>query len=138
MAIRETNQIPRELPPAKLYLGDVEGIVKVFIASADLSSVSEGAQPRVSFAVKTFECDTVEELQQLGRTKSNVLGIYVDIDKEEVGSLEIVKGRPASWGYGPGMRKDDRFKVYGQLQALFHIRRIRWKSAVLRCVNSSV
>jgi hypothetical protein len=130
VTITEFQPIPREFPPAKLYLDDVEEIVKVFTDAADLSA-SDGEQDlRVSFGVKNFTCDTIEELQRFG-PKAYVLGIYVDLNKQEVGSLEIVKGRPASWRNGPAMRAGDRFKVYGQLHALFHTRKIRWKYAVL-------
>ncbi len=108
----------------------MEDIVKVFTDVADLSSSSEGTHPKVSFGVKNFECDTIEELQQFG-PKADVMDIYVGLDKQEVGHLEIARGRPASWYYGRAMRKDDRFKVYGQLHAIFHVRSIRWKAAVL-------
>jgi hypothetical protein len=55
----------------------------------------------------------------------------VDLGQYEVGRLEIRKGYPASWDYGRGMRIEDRFKVYGLLHALFHVRRIQWKSSLL-------
>ncbi len=130
MSIREFHPIPRDLPPAKLYLDDIEEVVKVFIEAADFSKVGDGVSPKASFGVKNFDCDTIEELQQIGHTKTNVLGIYVDLGQQEVGRLEIRKGHPASWNFGRGMRKEDRFKVYGQLHAMFHLRRIRWKYAV--------
>jgi hypothetical protein len=122
MTITERHRIPVSLPPARLYLDDIEQIVRLFTQAAD----SENTE--TVFSVGKFDCTTIDDLKQLGRRSTN-FKISVMASDSPVAELWIDKFRTV-W-YGGGLGSTDKcFRVYGQLQALFNVRRIRWKASL--------
>lgn len=68
-----------ELPPAKLYLDEVEEIVSILTTSQEAT-----AEFSVSYSIGDLRCDTIEDLQQIGgRTTS--LRIDVTESRGEIG-----------------------------------------------------
>lgn len=124
MTITERHQIPDELPPARLYLDDVEDIAALFARAAD----PEGT-PTTVYSAGKFDCTAIEDLKQLG-PRSARFGIEVRTADSLVALLRADRFQ-TFWIYGPAMRKGDAFKVYGQPQAIFELRKIRWKAALL-------
>jgi hypothetical protein len=122
MTITERHQIPDELPPARLYLDDVQQIVTLFTQAADSENT------KTVFSVGKFDCTTIDDLRELGRRSTN-FKIRVMASDSVVAELRIDKFRAAWYGGGLGSM-DKGFRVYGQLQALFNIRRIRWKASL--------
>jgi hypothetical protein len=123
LTISERQNIPDDLPPARLYLDDVEEIVALFNKGSDPDST------KTVFSVGRFNCTTVDELKQLGTRSTN---FRIKVTSASHGAdLQIDKFR-TSWYYDHidgGL--DDSFRIYGQLQALFSVRKIRWKAALL-------
>jgi hypothetical protein len=123
LTIRERHEIPDELPPARLYLDDVETIVDLFTQAADSESTTS------VLSVGKFDCSTIEDLKQLGLPRAIRFRIEV---KTESSSVAILRIDPSTtfWIFGPGLRPHDAFKVYGGLQAIFEVRKIQRKAAL--------
>jgi hypothetical protein len=121
LTITEIRQIPDDLPPARLYLDDIEQIVALFAEAADSETT------KAVFSVDNFYCTTIEDLQQLNRSRSSRFRIGVTAGRILVGVLRVAPHQ-TFWFYGPAMKEENIFKVYGQLQALFEVRKIRWKA----------
>jgi hypothetical protein len=63
MTIRVVRKEP-ELPPARLYLEDIEEIVSVMTERA--KEDSKGKEPVVGFVLGKRECDTIDDLKAIG------------------------------------------------------------------------
>jgi hypothetical protein len=129
MTIKERGTIPEyDLPPARLYLDDIEEIVAIF---RDVRSYfvedNEHAVCTTKFAVGRFECTEIEELKSFGE-RTSTLEIEVRRGGTLIGALEIgVNG--TSWKAYPRTLAET-FQIYGRLHALFEVRKIRWKTAL--------
>jgi hypothetical protein len=64
-------EIPTEFPPARLFLDDIEEIVRTLLAAnKDLNPgvpPGEGTKLKVTFTIKDQECDEVEELPKIAK-----------------------------------------------------------------------
>jgi len=130
VTIREhVNLAHDDLPPARLYLDDLESIVELF-----RSVVPEEQKPlNVTYTIGKFECTELEELKNFGERTSE-LEISLERDGFDFAYLRTYKAAGARWN----IRHADtgvNFRIYGELHALFEIRKTKWKAACLSLAN---
>ena len=132
MAIRPQRKVRRELPPARLFLDDIQEVIEIFRGAAKYRFLEprDGPQePKVSFRAGRFICDTLEDLRTLG---GEATIFRVDFSEPDGYSayLEVnqVNCEWRTWG----LSEEGESVVYGKLRTLFESRLVVWKSFVQR------
>ncbi len=120
MAIRVLQQsIPTKLPPAKLYLDDINEILQI------LTDSSEDCQ--ASFVAGTSKCDTLDDLKDLrGRTTHFVMNIS---SPGKHHTLELTTSATRIHIHEIGDQLP-AWSKYVNVAAIFERRKLRLKSAV--------
>ena len=120
MAIRPLPQrIPTKLPPAKLYLDDINEILQILTDSS--------ADCQASFVAGKSKCDTLDDLKELrGRTTHFVMNISSP-GKHQI--LELTTSTTQIHVYEMGDQLA-AWSKYVKVAAIFERRRLKLKSAV--------
>jgi hypothetical protein len=124
---RKEQRPPITLPPAKLFLDDLEELARIFmearIKQGDPLEEGERA-PKISYHVGDWECDAIQDLKDLGRNKE-----YFEMRQDEPAGRSIyiyVAGRTFAWG-SFGFPPEGEWALYGQILELARKRKmIMW------------
>lgn len=120
MSVQTVRQIPEELPPAHLFLDDVEEITKILFEAQKESG--ESVVP-VKYKVKgKFICDTLSDLETLGGA---VTQFEVRVGKNRL-NLSRYSSTWDIWGADPEIR----LATYAKLLRVFESRKMKLKAAV--------
>jgi hypothetical protein len=130
MAIRDQKQSPpRSLPAARLFLDGVEEASRILLEAAReyKPDPSAGEEPSVTFFLRGKECDTIEDLKQLGGATCEIKIVAGSRNSMWLNSLDISRFSSTWHVFGSeGMQ----WRAYGTLLGLFEKNRIRWKTAL--------
>jgi hypothetical protein len=120
LAIRSfPDRIPIKLPPAKLYLDDINEILRVLTDS--------NADCQASFVAGKSKCDTLDDLKELrGRTTDFVMNISSPGKHQ---TLELTTSTTQVHIHELGDQLE-AWSKYVKVAAIFERRRLRLKSAV--------
>jgi hypothetical protein len=138
VAIRKIQEVPSELPHARLFLDDVEQIVDLLRDATTryqtrryqrTDARTEPPPVTVVYRLGDLELDSVQDLQAHGGGAANfriqaVTGDWVRVEVALVG-----------WATNPHIRipfeKDEAWTTYAKVKAVFDSRQLRLKNAVL-------
>jgi hypothetical protein len=120
LAIRPLPQrIPTKLPPAKLYLDDINEILQILTDS--------NADSQAGFVAGKSKCDTLDDLQELrGRTTHFVMNVSSPGKHQ---ALELTTSTTQIHVYETGDQVG-AWSKYIKVAAIFDRRRLRLKSAI--------
>lgn len=114
-------------------MDDLEGIVDIFLHARDVHSSAPSAERsdhevRVTFAMGNDVSDELEDLSKLGRGTTE-LEIEMRPRKDPPrdyfeGALTIT--RYGTWWRAFGLTREQSWRIYRQLEALFARRKLRW------------
>jgi hypothetical protein len=127
-------EVPSEFPPARLYLDDIEEIVRIFRELVESPKFSEHFTPeevelKVTFSIGNKECDDVLDLPKITRrTRINNLKIRVSKGGWVHTSLTI-HWLGSIW-LSSGFTKEDTWKAYHKLQPIFEERTPYWRGFI--------
>jgi len=116
---RHRPELPNDLPPARLYLDDVEQIGKIF---------EDATQGPVRYRVGSAHCDTVEDLREFGNRITTL-----EIAAASPRGLPITRcilsiTRASVTFYGYGAKEAFEQEIKAKLWGIFEARKSRWKS----------
>jgi len=116
MAIRQIIEIPEDLPPARLFLDDIEALTEIFCEAVNCVPSS------VHYVVRESYCESIEDLRKIGGTHGEftIEGPEFSVRLRPFGSIWSL------WG----VKKEVKWNVYGRLQALFEHKRLRVRKLV--------
>jgi len=124
---RQEERPPLELPLARLFLDDLEELGRVFLEARNKwedRPPQEGEMaPRIIYRVDDWECDTIQDLKEIGRMKS-----YFEVRLEEYAGPIIsiyLAGRSLVCS-STGLPPAGEWAVYGQVLGLVGKRKILW------------
>jgi hypothetical protein len=107
------DDVPRNLPRAKLFLDDVEEVAELLKGA---QGSQKGAETDVKFRIGSYEYDSIDELQQRGGSTSSF--------SINVGRYSLTVGNySTTWYGGYGLDKSAEWQLYGQLRHIFSARR---------------
>jgi hypothetical protein len=113
------KQAPETLPPARLYLDDLEHVIQIFRETPN----AHGTEPEsVTFQLGSTSCNEFGDLRKLGK-KPSALSMTVEHSNGFAGRLEITP-QGARW-WAVGQTTDEAWATYRKLEALFQSRRPR-------------
>lgn len=123
---RQEERPPLELPPAKLFLDDLEELVRLFTEAAKREGIlSEDNPPKVTYQVGIWECDTPDDLKDLGKAKDQ-FHLQVENTQQTFGVGIYISFDRFAWTGGFNFTPAGEWALYGQLRALFEKRKRPW------------
>jgi hypothetical protein len=123
-------EVPAEFPPARLFLNDIEEIVRVLIAATEnyhREREHGGAQTKVTLRIGDQICDEVEELPKIA-AKTKELGISVEKGDWADSSLTIGKTHTLLLCFR--FARHESLNLYHKLAPIFKRRNLRWRTFV--------
>jgi hypothetical protein len=116
-----------EMPPAKIYLDEVRQIVDA-LSTPDSDRAGEPAS--VKFRLRGLECDTVEELEQLG---GRARRFEIQVQNGYRTSTLRSKGYGTQlWLSGP---ESDFWRTHGKIKRILESNAIPWKNVANECLK---
>jgi hypothetical protein len=131
----EEAEVPSEFPPARLFLDDIEEIVRILVAAAE-SRKREGilhedrARTRLTLTVKDRVCDEVQELPRLARKTINLL-VKVEIESPGWSVASIRFNRYGTSLSFYGVTRQEKLSTFHDLAPIFK-RRNLWLATRVR------
>jgi hypothetical protein len=125
---------PLELPAARLFLDDIKEIIRVLKESRNYLQVPEGlAEPALTIRVGDWECDSVEDLRDLG--KKSTSSFYLQVANDWMFHTNFYLQGKDFAGWADTRSSDEgKWAVYGQLHAILKKRETRWPRLLPACV----
>jgi hypothetical protein len=124
--------VPSNFPPARLFLDDIEEIVRIFrefleTRDMDSSSTVEDLKMKVSFSTEGKESDDLQDLPKIAKS-SRELRVSVARGAWPRTSLILHPWLGTFWLQPSGATKEDTWSVFHKLQTLFEKRTRRWST----------
>ena len=133
MAVTRKKPEPSfEPPPARLFLDDLEEVVRIFREAANYQlweGPPEEQEPKLSLSVKDVVCDRVEDLPKIGKKTTE---LEIKLRKRSGCELGLLIWPTYTRVWVMGIKEEGGWLVYGKLQAIYQKRRVRWKDWVCR------
>jgi len=131
-------EVPIEFPPARLYLNDIEEIVRIlseFVESRKngRSHATEAPQTTVRYSTSgepCEECDNVEELPKIVKWYRE---FRISVSNEPYSDTVLIFHPLLTRWTSSGLTKADTWSAYHKLESVFNKRRRRW-SALLHAI----
>jgi hypothetical protein len=120
---------PNEFPPARLFLDDIEEIVRVLVEAAKKRDQNdEDAKISVTLTIKDQVCDDVQELPKIAKRTTELV---VKVEKRQWSETSLAFAR-----YGTSLRYfavtgQEKLSIYHNLAPIFK-RRNLWSATLFR------
>ncbi len=126
---RQEKPVPTRLPAARLYLDDIEDIVRI-LSEADQSREAKSngfdkdAPIKVQFQIGNQMCDEVQDLPKIAK---NSPSFELQVSRGRFGlSARLGVSRYGTQWTTYGLTKDEAWTTFRRLEALFESRRLPW------------
>jgi len=126
VSVQTVREIPKDLPPACLFLDDIDEITKILLESSEAEELSlSAAEPRViQYKIKDkFTCDALSDLQALGGAVTQF--------EVAVGYDRLMLNRNMSRWYIWSTNPEIRLATYAKLVRVFEARKLKLKAGIL-------
>jgi hypothetical protein len=126
---------PTQFPPARLFLEDIDEIVRILVEAAATQRPSDnGDKPKVTLTTKGQVCDTVEELPKIAK-KTLDLSVEVETQKWSIASVKFYRYGTYLGFYG--VPTSEKLIIFHKLEPIFR-RRNRWLAALVIPFSRSI
>jgi hypothetical protein len=130
-------EVPSEFPPARLFLDDIEEIVRIlreFLESREMGSRStvEDLKLKVRFSSGGTECDDVEDLPKIAKSFREV---RISVARGGWLRTSLTLHPLFTMWQSSGLTKEDTWAAFHKLEAVFQKRKRTW-STLLRSLPS--
>lgn len=131
MAIRPlAKTIPRDFVPARLYLDDIEEILRIF-ADTERDQQEKGRDPneklRTAFVVGNETCDEMADLRKIHPPYAH--NFTVGAERRGFTAKVNISESSAQW-YAYGLTENEEWGIFHKLQRVFEARKLRWKASL--------
>ena len=119
---------PTQFPPARLFLEDIDEIVRVLVETAETQRPSDdGDKPKVTLTTKGQVCDTVQELPKIAKKTIDLL-VEVETQKWSIASVQFYRYSTHLRFYG--VSTSEQLILFHKLEPIFK-RRNRWLASLV-------
>jgi hypothetical protein len=131
---RKPKDVPTELPPARLYLGDIEQVVQIFLDAEKADRVRSPipeyveearSEPKTTFTIRDYICNSVEELPKIA---SKTRQLVIEVSRYSFSAKLDVDTWTTRW-HSYSITPEEQLFVHHRLKALFEEKRILWRTA---------
>jgi hypothetical protein len=135
---RLLSPVPRNLPAARLFLDDIEEIVRILVNSgqghdAPASSKFDWPPLQIKFLTGNKLCDQIEELPQIAKSTKNLL-VEVSRGSHFLAVLEIYRFADLAIH---GLSYDERLAVFHRVEDIFKQRGLPWQVLTWESVRNA-
>jgi hypothetical protein len=120
-------RVPSSLPPAKLYLDDIEQITQILVESEQEhgEQLPQNPELEISFRIHNQTTNDIQDLSNLHPDFTNDFYVEVRRGSRFVASVTIYKSYTAWYAYG--LTESEDWALFHKLDTFFEARRLRWK-----------
>jgi len=124
MTIQVTDpEVPRDLPPARLYLDDIEQIVNV-LSTAERKAIQNRPEmpdpPSPTFQVGNKRTDQIEDLPKITKRTSD---LAIRLETKVIELLFDVDSTGTHW-WSTGLKRSDAWETHHKLEAIIRPRAV--------------
>jgi hypothetical protein len=117
---------PIEFPAARLFLDDLEEIIRVFWESRRFTEEPDTIQkPVLNIRLGTWECDSLDDLRTLANKATKEFFLDMADEYRFHSTFYMTKKVFNGWG-DSGLSDDGKWAVFAQINSIIEKRRIRW------------
>jgi len=131
---RKPKDVPTDLPPARLYLDDLQQVIQIFQEAENADRVRsplpqhvtpDEAETKTTFAVGDYICSSLEELPKIA---SKTRQLVIEVKRYRFYAKFELNEWATHWS-SHTLPPEEQLYVYHKLKALFDERRILWRYA---------
>jgi hypothetical protein len=124
--------VPSDLPPANLYLDDIEEVLRIFRALGQPSEAenSEVRHQRVYFDLGDEVCDDISDLEKIGGRAAFLTVRLIMTGPHFRQEFGLRIDRVSTSWINLGSEEENEWKAYRRLKALFDLRKRKWRAFV--------
>jgi len=124
---RQEETPPLELPPARLFLDDLEELVRLFIEAVnrEVALDARDLPLRATYHVGIWVCDSIGDLKEFGKAKDRFHLQVKNAQESLAVGIYMYRDRFA-WTGGFNFSPAGEWALYGQLRTLFEKRKRPW------------
>jgi len=119
-------EVPSEFPPARLYLDDIEELVRILVETIESQkeerkATGEEAKIRVRLTTKNQVCDEVQELPSMGEKTYELL---VEVKKQHWPPISLDFSRHSARVHFYSFTTEEQLSVFYKLAPIFKRRKL--------------
>jgi len=124
-------EVPDEFPPARLYLDDIEEILKILVDATDKRTLEwngpdEELKTIVTFTIKDQICDEVQELPKLAKKTISLSVRVASQDGLPAISLTFSRFRTSLTPFG--FTREEQLRIFYKLTPIFNRRNLWFRT----------
>lgn len=130
--IVKTERVPSDLPPAVLYIDDIEEILRIFRGPGPQleGPVSGEPEETLSFELGNQICTEISDLEKIGGATANFVIRFAIVRPGDDRIFHLRIDRVSTGWVFAGLGEEDSWRVYRRLKALFDLRKRKWRAFV--------
>jgi hypothetical protein len=115
------------LPPAKLYLDDIEQIIRILTEALGTEQDSFGGVESVEllFQIHDYTTNDIHDLSKIHPDQTN--DFYMEVRQARGANASVTITKSLTGWYAFGLTTNDDWGLFHRLEALFETRKRRWK-----------
>jgi len=119
MAIsRKEKEVPKDLPPARIYLDDLEMVIRVFQEAKESQTDKLENQPVLKFELEGQECTELTDLPKITETTKN---FSKEVTMPGFSSMLRISPKSTYWdSFGLGSKEE--WSIHSRLEPIFRAR----------------
>jgi len=118
---RKEKTVPKELPPARLYLDDLEMLIRVFQQVRQNENDNPEDQPELKFELEKQECTELADLPKIAETTKN---LTMEMNRSGF-SLYLRIAPEGTYWDAFGLTREEEWSLYSKLEPIFRDRERR-------------
>jgi hypothetical protein len=125
---------PTKFPPARLFLEDIDEIVRILVEASATQRPSDGDKPKVTLTTKGQVCDTVQELPKIAK---KTIDLSVEVETQKWSRASVKFYRYGTYLEFYGVSTSEKLIIFHKLEPIFR-RRNRWLAALVIPFSRSI
>jgi hypothetical protein len=116
MAIsRKEKEVPKNLPPARLYLDDLEMVIKVFQEAKESQSDKAENVPRLKFEIENQVCTELTDLPKISETTKD---LAMEVHMPNFSAYLRISPKATYWD-SFGLTRKEEWSLHSKLEPIF-------------------
>jgi len=115
---RKEKEVPKDLPPARLYLDDIEMVIKVFQEAKQNQTDKPEKQPVLKFEIENQVCTELADLPKITEATKN---LTMEVNMPNFSGFLRISPKATHWDTF-GLERTEEWSVHSKLEPIFRAR----------------